>query len=383
MFLFICASGNPFFIYSGIGKWFSIICAIVIGRLCLKKHKQTSNSKLRKIVFATIILFVCQHLVLEMASLPGDMNFLFKIYAAFLMSSYMGERFRETYFRVMVFISAVSLFFFSVFSLTNVGIGIDFDRYHTILIYNTLKKSDEIRNCGMFWEPGAFQGFIMVAFLLYIDKLKELWMQNRRSVIILILAILSTFSTTGYVVFFSFVVLYFFTSYRSNLLFKVLSIVVIGFVFVPLIWNQDFIGEKITSQFENAQMVDESTVSWSRAGQMELDKINIARHPIIGNGHLLESRYGKFIGKEMTGGGNGFTSAINEMGILFIICYFILIFKNLRNYTSSQKIIFIIICVLLLNGEAFLNHMLFWCFLFIRFPNFYIDETNSCTINCI
>lgn len=383
MFLFICMSGNPFFIYSGIGKWFGIISTIVLRILCHKKHKQTSNSKLRKIIFATILLFGCQHLVLEMASFPGDINFLFKIYSAYLMTSYMGERFRETYFRVMVFVSAISLFFFSVYVVSNVGIGLEFDRYHTIFIYNTLKNSDEIRNCGMFWEPGAFQGFIMVSFLLYIDRLKELWVKNRRSVIILILAILSTFSTTGYVVLFSFLVLYFLTSYKSNLYFRIFVIGAIGTIVVPFVWNQDFIGEKITSQFENAKMVDESTVSWSRAGQMELDKINIARHPIIGNGHLLESRYGKILGKEMSGGGNGFTSAINEMGVVFIICYFIVIFKNLKYYTSSQKMVFITICILLLNGETFLNHMLFWSFLFVKFPNFYINDNYSGNSYCL
>lgn len=56
------------------------------------------------------------------------------------------------------------------------------------------------RNSGMFWEPGAFQGFIILAVLMILFHKDDI--KNRRiKIIVLILTLLTTKSTTGYVIF--------------------------------------------------------------------------------------------------------------------------------------------------------------------------------------
>lgn len=57
-----------------------------------------------------------------------------------------------------------------------------------------------LRNSGPFWEPGAFQGYIWIAALLLIFNVDEERIKHRKFVFaLLIITLLTTQSTTGYV----------------------------------------------------------------------------------------------------------------------------------------------------------------------------------------
>ena len=90
-----------------------------------------------------------------------------------------------------------------------------------------------------------------------------------------------------------------------------------------------------------------------------------------------ESRYG-ILGEYMKGAGNGFTGAINMLGIPFIILYFLGIFRNLSHIPKANRLVFIFAIILILNGEYMLNYPLFWSLLFIKMPQY---ERNIGTIN--
>lgn len=146
------------------------------------------------------------------------------------------------------------------------------------------------------------------------------------------------------------------------------------------VWEQDFVGEKITKQFEEAQEIQEGDVSWDRMGAMVVDLHNIKRHPLVGNGFIDESRYGA-IGEFMHGAGNGLSGSINMFGIPFILLYFLALFKNYGCYPVAHRWIFLLVIALLLYGEYFLNYPLFWTLLFIKIPT--NNENNSSIINSI
>ena len=56
------------------------------------------------------------------------------------------------------------------------------------------------RNSGVFWEPGAFQGFIMLAMLMLLYRVDKTTVQNRKlKFLMFILTLLTTQSTTGYI----------------------------------------------------------------------------------------------------------------------------------------------------------------------------------------
>lgn len=379
MFLFICISGNPVFIYTKF-KYIYIFFALVVTLICVIKKKALYKQKLLRWFLGFIVLFSLQYLCLEIVSVPADINFFARFYTAFLIASLYGSLFRHTYFKVIVFICVISLICYTINTIGGINFGVSFDRYKTILIYNQeLHFKGDIRNCGLFWEPGAFQGFIMLVPLFYIDKLKMLWDKHKLSCLILIVTLLTTKSTAGYLTLAVFLFLLIISNNRINFAKKVfiVSLAVICFVF--LVWELDFIGEKFVKQFEDFQNLEEGEVSWDRMGAMKVDIFNILRHPFIGNGFDSVSKYG-ILAEFMGGAGNGLSGATNILGIPCVILYFIGIYKNFRGVRKAHGLIIVFIVAMLLFNEAFLNYSLFWALLFINIPH--NDEESCRIINC-
>lgn len=371
MFFVICISGNPLFIYAE-SKMLYVASAALIIALCFIKGKKLSSPRFLFWVICSIVLFLFQNSILELTSINAEINFLLRLYIAFMTASYFGNRFREVYFKVMVAVCAISIPFY-LLQLGGFSVGYEISRYKSILVYNFM---DGDRNPGMFWEPGALQGFIMLVPLFYSDKLKQLWKEHKKECIILLIALLTTKSTTGYLTFAAFLFLTLLLNGKISLVMKGIAITAMLAVFT-FAWSQDFIGEKIMEEYESAQNIQNGEIAWSRMGSMMIDIQNIKRHPIIGNGFMDESRYG-ILGEYMRGAGNGLTGAINMFGIPFILLYFIGMFRNLSYIPKANRLVFLFAIILILNGEYMLNYPLFWSLLFIKFPQY---ERTIGTIN--
>lgn len=375
MFLAICISGNPLFIYAET-KFLYVVMVILLFVMCAMHGKALINKHFRSWALGSILLFVLQYVFVELTSIAADLNFLARLYIAFLTASFLGYKFRETYLRVMILICAVSLVFFSINITTGIEFGIVVDRYYSILLYNSILGGT--RNSGMFWEPGAFQGFIMLVPLLYSDNLTKLWKKYKMGCVVILLALLTTKSTTGYLTFAAFVFFTLFFNRKMNVVFKMVMIA-FAIIAASYVWKQDFMGEKIIEQYEEAQELDveRGGKSWDRMGVMLIDLYNLSRHPIVGNGFVDDARYG-VLGEYMKGAGNGLSGALNMFGIPFMFFYFFCLYKNQKYLQPHKKVIFLLIIAMVLFGEYFLNYPLLWSLLFIKVPCY---EKNSSIIN--
>ena len=371
-FLLLCLSGNPFFpevftewIYVGFA---GVLFFMHIGKLTADRLRLNVFSKW---VIGFIVLFIAQFIFISPVSVPADINFLAKFFIAFIIPCILGDIFRYAYFKAITFTAAVSLVFFSIYVTTGWHTGLSFGRDNTILFYNhhnvNFVYDGEYRNCGMFWEPGAFQGYINLVPLLFYNELKQLWQQERISCIILIIALITTFSTTGYVVFMFIIGTAVIKNTQSMFYRSIVGVAVIAAV-VYSFTSLDFIGEKMTKQFENALTLKKGVVSWSRFGAAVVDSYEIARSPITGNGFMMDARYPK-LGDLMAGSGNGFTGAVNSFGIIVIFLYLFQLFKRSPVITMIEKLIYVATVILLLQGEFFLNYPMFWALLFISIPD--------------
>lgn len=375
VFLALCISGNPLFIYSN--EYMFIGFAVLFGFLCIFRKVPIMNADLRKWMILFLLLFFLQMIIVDNVSVPADINFISKILIASFVASLLGAKFREVYFRLMVILSLISIFLFFANSILGISFGFEFNRYYSIIIYNQVIPStyDEgIRNAGMFWEPGAFQGFILLIPILFFDNIKELWSKNHISCIILAIAIFTTKSTTAYITVSLFFLFYYLTNDDVSIIKKVLIIASGIAIFVIYIWNLDFVGEKIIKQYEDAQNISEGEVAWDRLAVMQIDFTNMMRSPFVGNGFLDEARYGS-LGEFMHGAGNGLTGAMNMFGIPFILLYLISVPKHLCFSRRYSRAIISFTLVLLLTGEYFLNYPMFWLLLFVKIP--YKNEANS------
>lgn len=365
--LLIIFSGNPLAIYST--EWLYggyvvilLLYLFMIGRLVITNY-------VYKWLIGFVVLFSAQLAVVRTVSIPADINFIAKFLIAYITVWICGKRFCDVYTRWIYTICLISLFFYC-FCCLNIAIpGIKFDRYITLGIWNYLPNKS-LRNCGMFWEPGAFQGFVMLAFLFNIDRLPWLWKNRRKQVTVFALAIFSTLSTTAYGVVFTFGFLMLMTS-KLKFFYKIVMIVVALFGAVYAFYSFDFLGAKIQDEVEHAESTGANKVNWSRTGAMLIELSNIARHPLVGNGFLMDSRY-KGFGELMSGAGNGLFGSINIFGLPMVIIYFIAVARSWRNTRRSYQLIVVVILMMLLFGEFFLNYPLFWGLLFLKLP--YVPE---------
>lgn len=112
-------------------------------------------------------------------------------------------------------------------------------------LYNLSANEISLRNCGPFWEPGAFQGFVNLAICLNLLTYKEEDSKWRFRMVIYVVTVLTTFSTGGYILLIVNVIYYILRTNRISFenKFWLLLIVFVGSLcsFILI----DFLGEKI------------------------------------------------------------------------------------------------------------------------------------------
>lgn len=125
------------------------------------------------------------------------------VIAEIVISCWTFSEFRDSYVRVITFLCCVSLIMMTLFflfpsimnSLFVVRNANDTAYHCNFVIFTKLRgESGFGRNCGMFWEPGAFQTFICIALMF--ETIKD--EPNRKRILLFIITIITTFSTTGY-----------------------------------------------------------------------------------------------------------------------------------------------------------------------------------------
>ena len=364
VFFLIVLSGNPLVVYST--EWmYAGYIVVLLFYLCVH-NKLVLSKYVWKWLIGFVVLFVAQFIFVRTVSLPADINFLAKFIIAYITASLCGENFSKIYTDIMYVICLISLLFFGLHCIHIPIPGLQFDRYTTIGIWNYITNSSSLRNCGMFWEPGAFQGFIMLPFLLYIGKLKWFWQHKRKQIIIFIIALLSTLSTTAYIVAFLYGILILMSS-KIRILYKALVVVIALIGATVAYFSLDFLGNKIQDQIETTDTNSTNKANWSRTGALIIEISNLARHPFTGNGFLLESRY-KGLGDKMSGAGNGLAGIINMLGIPMVLAYFIGVAYSWRNTRRAYRLTVVVVLMALLFGEFFLNYPLYWSLLFVKLP---------------
>jgi hypothetical protein len=360
--LLIASGGNQVLTSN---RWYAFILLAIMFVITLISVRNFYDNNLLKWEAGFAMLAILQIIFLSKVSLPAYFNFAVKLWVGYLMANFLGERFRYAYFKVMVFFSLIGLILFAIWTMTHFSLGLTLGNgAKSLLVW--VKYSDMIRNQGMFWEPGAYQGYILLAPLMFIGQLKELWIKERFGCIILIIALLTTLSTTGYIVF-AFILGMYFLYGVKNMFSKFFLIVALSFAIFYSVNNLDFLGEKISTQFTAAQEMDysQSGVMVSRMGTMYIDWEMIKKHPIIGNGFSMEYKYGIYA-NIMNSAGNGLTGFIATMGIVFFLCYILCVFKRCP-YNTYYRFIMIVAIMLIFYGESFFNYIPFWTLLFVKY----------------
>lgn len=332
-------------------------------------------NKYLKITLFIMFLFLCQKLLLGYVSFLGSFNFILKIFCGGIVVFYLRDKFNLYYFRALYVLSAISLTCFVIINLFKVSfpyisLGEDVKSY---VIYSTSWYLN--KNQGMYWEPGAFAGILTLCLALNFSNLHYLWLEHRFKLVVIFITLLTTQSTTGYIVGFIILLFYFINIKNKFIAFMFLPAVITGAMYIY--YNFDFLNEKILVQQQQAKEQNIGDFSNTRFGSLIFDWHYIEKHPFIGNGLHESTRYADhqflFYGTttDVIGSGNGFSHYLASMGVFFIIGYFYLLYKSTPNGAYFFTILLLLVIFLNLQGEQWFNYPLY---LGLPFMNSSIDR---------
>jgi len=183
------------------------------------------------------------------------------------------------------------------------------------------------RNPGPFHEPGAYSVFLLLAIISEIFINKKL---ITRINIILITALITAFSTAGFLALFVIIGFYIMTSKRLTTFSKVFIFVFLIGLMTFLFYKLEFLNEKLTSQFETQTSQALHTETSGRFLGARKAIIVISRYPLTGRG-LLQASKAKTSSDERAG--YGWITWVSQIGLIAGLLYMFFIYKAIKNYS--------------------------------------------------
>ncbi|MEK5398940.1 hypothetical protein [Paenibacillus sp. FSL K6-2859] len=220
-------------------SYFATISGLVSGTICIvglifisilsvilnnRNFKENFNLK----SYLLLLLLIIVSLVSSFIYGDGIYNhiiILSAVISGYLVTlAYSFERFINVYLKIMYFISVFSIIVYlivsfvpSILNFTPVigyRVGVE---VHNLFFSVALPGAEFNRNYGLFWEPGAFQVYLNLALIFELFTKKTV---RKRYVVGFIIAIITTFSTTGYIVLVPILLAYLINNGRINMNYK-------------------------------------------------------------------------------------------------------------------------------------------------------------------
>lgn len=278
-----------------------------------------------------------------------------------------GGDFLKTYIKMIYFFCWVSFAFFApsvfipgfeAFLLENVTpifrLGEEGEYSSNLIIYtinSTQFNFAGLRNSGPFWEPGAFAGYTLIAYIFNL-------LSNRNFVsvrnIVFLLAILTSMSTAGILALTIFLFFYFLVL-QKNRVGWLLAPAIVGASYFAIISTDTFY-VKLSNASGQLFSNQESDAKRSRVVSAKLDLIDVYNNPLVGKGRSEITRFGTENLTYLEHRNNGVTDFLVKYGIPFSLFYFFFMTKSfgwfLRQHNLRRSFSLLILIVILTIGFA-------------------------------
>ena len=251
----------------------------------------------------------------------------------------------------------------------------NWNEYANVIIFTinrgTNSAGGALRNCGFAWEPGGFANFLILAIIINLAKNKFSFKNNFKLKILLI-TLITTFSTTGFLAF-GFVILWLFfnLNVKNKVVLAPFFIVVISSVsFLP------FMSKKISTLSTDPQSIlnevsgrsfdTGNSYSVGRFAGLLMNFKDFIEHPIIGyGGHAEETWAAKNkVNVASINGLGRWLSMFGGIGFIIFIFAYIKSFKNLSLLYNFKKPILLLGVILMLGfGFGLIQSGLFFGFM--------------------
>jgi len=229
------------------------------------------------------------------------------------------------------------------------------------------------RNAGFAWEPGGFASYINLAIFTNLIR-NKFNLSGNKHFYVFVLALITTFSTTGYSMF---IILILFYIYNQELI-KVIWLAPIVVTATVLIFTLPFMSEKITKnkEYSTKELVYYSakynnSYSTQRFQSLEIDFIDFLNHPIIGYGGHQAAKWTNQLGAQIfTVSGIGKIMArFGIVGILFFIFSLWQSSKQMLQLFNVRGTIFPVLLILMISISYSLFTILYMCIWMFYLPD--------------
>ena len=374
------------------------IVMFIITLLMYVQFNVKISSTLKKVVLIWSLyafgLMIAYRTILEFFYLRN----LIYILITYLFVNIYGKSFFVLFEKYVYYLALISLIFFTWQYLDLISLSdfmntfdvnsstiqtvksFDSNKSKNIIIY-TLNynafTNDAIRNCGFAWEPGPFSIFIV--FAIYFNLLRtNMQIQKNRTLYILFFALVTTFSTTGYVAFG--VIMLNFTTFNLKGPKKYLLTLLLGFIILSSFFYFDFLYNKILTLYSsgNAEVLvkrvgeTQDRVSLGRFSSLAIAWEDFKNHPLFGLGGASQaSVYGGYL----VGRINiisGISSIIRTYGLFGIILISFYLYKSslLVATLFNSKTKYTLFYIILISLFGFQIHVMTILFSIIFFSLF-------------
>ena len=348
---------------------FLFYCMCILGFFLCKGSIRTLKRNLL-IVFGVGILLSFQ--VINSSAFASDgintiLGLFLKFFScAFLAASMSQKRYRQCYINIMGFIALTSFPFFIISIVSpELAKSLASTSFHWTNAYEyswfyTWGRGGNIiqRNCGPFWEAGAFQGFLILAllFLLHNVKNDELDIRElkaaRNKFVLFCITILTTKSTTGYILLMA-VVAFFYNDIikildvtKKNKKYVVLIAALISIAMIGYIVYSGNIVNKLNNTHSDSAAI--------RGNDVVMSLFLIGRAGLVGLGPTVTKNSYEVM-FNMVNNSVGLLSMAYTYGLLFaiyLVVYFLKWLKRFFNVSGFQLLIYILIFTVLHMTEG-------------------------------
>lgn len=385
LFLLLSSSANMLSLNDYI--WFAILLAMVVYALSKKMIQQKDLKVLGWGMIIYLVYVTLRNLLvtsLDSQYLISDLIFPFKyVLLTFAFCVIMREKAMDYIVKVIVQLTVIGFFLYAI-QLTlgdfiyNFSESLGLPKANTIpgytnfIIFSFTKGRHDYRNSGFVWEPGAYGCFLILA--LFFNLLKTKFKFDRNS-IILIIGILTTFSTTDY---FALLILFFLAyRYRVPKLNLWVLVMIPGFallvIFVPFlgdkiaaIYTDDMDGLKHLREISIYHLKHNEQIPLNRFASMSYIWDNVGSNLILGLSNKYDEILNKVYNVNISNGIFDFLAKFGLTGLVFLIYTY-------GKFCAAflKKTEFVIYCILIFLvmsfGEPIMFLPVFLIFLFLPF----------------
>jgi O-antigen ligase len=388
-FLLLLLSGNPVFYQQGGGETLLPVAAVVFGLAAVARRARIFEPRVVRVIAALVAIQLVQCYEFQfwpVVTILGEVTRLFIAAAAVALV----DDFPAAYVRAIMIIAVYCLVMWTI-DQTALAVGLDFralclpleqtigftadHRFAGVYTFTVLDGS--YRNAGFFREPGLFAGYLLLGLLwLVLDKSGAAPRLRRRRIAVMLAALLTTFSTAGYVTIpLVFAAVAFHhgpalgrATSRKTVFVAVLAASLGGLWLVSE--NTNFLEDKILAQY--GELIDEGkNYEITRFGAALLDLEAIQDRPIFGWGLHESTKFAQTPELAELAPSGGVTGWARSFGLVGLAVFLLAVWAGIRPLVGGNlaaSVYATALIVVIAQPNTFLNYPAFFALMFLRRP---------------